>query len=74
MRHAAANGMGWLVNQYLRRSRVYTSAREYGGGEPMAGSPLPASYQDNSASALQDKSASAYQDNSASAFQVGEPV
>ena len=37
--------MGWLVNQYLRRSGVYTSAREYGGGAPAAGSPLPASYQ-----------------------------
>ena len=53
LRHAAANGMGWLGNQYLRRSGVYTSAREYGGGEPAAGSPRPASYKDNSASAFQ---------------------
>ena len=66
LRHAAANGMGWLVNQYLRRSGVYTSAGEYGGGAPEAGSPLPASYQ--------DKSASAFQDNSASALHVVEPA
>ena len=50
--------MGWLVNQYLRRSGVYTSAGEYGGGAPEAVSPLPASYQDNSAPVFQDNSAS----------------
>ena len=61
--------MGWLGNQYLRRSEVYTSAREYGGGKLAAGSPLPASYQDNPASAYHDNFASSYQDNSAFAFQ-----